>query len=116
VKELIARLIINTASLYAAGQMIKGMTVDTWTIAFIGAIVFSVLNMTVKPILKFISLPVTCLTIGLFSLIINGAILGLTALFTNIQITGFGAAITGAIVVSIINWLLGIIFLGKKED
>lgn len=115
-RELVARLIINMASLYAAGHWIQGMRVDSWRTAFIGAVVFSILNMTIKPILKVISLPITCLTIGLFSLIINAAILALTALLTPIEIYSFGAAIIGAIIVSMINWLLGIIFLKKKED
>ncbi|NLL70092.1 MAG: phage holin family protein [Epulopiscium sp.] len=114
-RELIARLIINTAALYGAGQFISGIHVDSWGTALWGAIIFSVLNMIVKPILKFISFPITCLTIGLFSLVINGFILYLTAFLSSIQIDTFGAAFIGGIVVGIINWFLGMIFLADNK-
>jgi len=71
--------------------------------------------MTIKPILKFISFPITCLTIGLFSLVINGVVLYLTAALSPIDITHFGAAFLGALVVGIINWFLGIIFLSDNK-
>lgn len=114
-RELIARLIINTASLYATGTFVAGIHIGSWRNALIGAIVFSFLNMTVKPIVQFISFPITCLTIGLFSLVINGVILGLTAFFTPIEISGFGTAIIGGIFLGIINWILGFIFLEKDN-
>lgn len=114
-RELIARIIINTAALYGTGYMLDGVTVETWGVAFFGAIIFSLLNMTIKPILKFISFPITCLTVGLFSLVINGIILYLTAALSPIDITHFGAAFLGALMVGVINWVLGIIFLTDNK-
>ena len=114
-RELILRLIINTVSLYAAGSLISGLHVETWQAAIIGAIIFSILNMIVKPIIKLISLPITIMTLGLFTLVINAAILGLTAFLTDISIDGFGAAFWGAMAISFINWALGVAFIGKKK-
>ena len=112
-RELLARLIINTVALYGAGQLITGIHVESWGMALWGAIIFSLLNMIVKPILKIISFPITCF--GLFSLVINAFILYLTAFLSSIQIDSFGTALVGGIAVGIINWFLGILFLKENK-
>ena len=78
--RLILKLLINAAALWAAGELITGIDLDGdfWTILLV-ALIFGLVNTFIKPILKVLSFPVIILTIGLFTLVINAAMLGLTA-------------------------------------
>ena len=68
------------------------------------AAVFIIVNEVVTPVLRFLGAPLTCLTLGLFALVINGAVLLLvSALMDSLVIDGWGAAITGAIVLAIVS-------------
>ena len=68
------------------------------------AAVFIIVNGVVTPVLRFLGAPLTCLTLGLFALVINGAVLLLvSALMDSLVIDGLGAAIIGAIVLAIVS-------------
>ncbi len=68
------------------------------------AAVFIIVNEVVAPVLRFLGAPLTCLTLGLFALVINGAVLLLVgALMDSLVIDGWGAAIIGAIVLAIVS-------------
>ena len=68
------------------------------------AAVFIILNEVVTPVLRFLGAPLTCLTLGLFALVINGAVLLLvSALMDSLVIDGWGAAIIGAIVLAVVS-------------
>lgn len=68
------------------------------------AAVFIIVNEIVTPVLRFLGAPLTCLTLGLFALVINGAVLLLvSALMDSLVIDGWGAAIIGAIVLAIVS-------------
>ena len=68
------------------------------------AAVFIIVNEVVTPVLRFLGAPLTCLTLGLFALVINGAVLLLvSALMDSLVIDGLGAAIIGAIVLAIVS-------------
>ena len=67
------------------------------------AAVFIIVNEVVTPVLRFFGAPLTCLTLGLFALVINGAVLLLvSALMDSLVIDGWGAAIIGAIVLALV--------------
>ena len=69
------------------------------------ALIFAVINAIVGPILRLLSLPFIVLTLGLFLLVINAALLGLTALLTDrLQVDSFGAAILGGLLLAIGGW------------
>lgn len=71
----------------------------------LAALVFGLVNAVVRPVLVLLSLPLTILTLGLFLLVVNAAMLGLTALLLpGFRVDGFGAALLGAIVVSVVSW------------
>ena len=78
--RLILKLLINAAALWAAGELIGGINLegDFWTILLV-ALIFGVVNTFIKPLLKLLSFPVIILTLGLFVLVINAAMLPLTA-------------------------------------
>ena len=76
------------------------------------ALVLAILNFIVKPILVFLTIPITVLTLGLFLLVLNGAMLGLAALIVpGFVIEGFWTALLGAIIISltgmVANWFIG---------
>jgi putative membrane protein len=70
------------------------------------ALIFAVINAIVGPILRLLSLPFILLTLGLFLLVINAALLGLTALLTDrLEVTGFVPALLGGLILAIGGWL-----------
>ena len=84
-----------------------------WTFVAVAA-VFVLVNAVLNPILKLIGLPLTCLTLGLFALVINAAILAVVAWLSReiglgLYIDGFWAAVIGAAVLGIVRWLLSLV-------
>jgi putative membrane protein len=115
------KLLINAAALWAAARFIDGISYTGSWPGLVGlALVFGVVNTFIKPVLHFFSFPITVLTLGLFTLVINALMLMLTAwiatrLDIGFAVRGFVPALLGAICVSILSMLLGAILLGKDE-
>ena len=88
----------------------------------LGVAVLAILNAVLKPILKILSLPLTCLTLGLFSFVINAFILWLAASLElgfrikSTGINGFLAALVGSILISAINAVLSVFLSEDKDD
>lgn len=112
----ILRWIITAVAVAAAVWLVPGVEVSSATESWVGIAVFalllSLLNLSIKPILQFLSLPITCLTLGIFYLIVNTLMLYLaawiaTGLFdTGIVISSFGSAFVASIVISIVSAIL----------
>ena len=103
---LITRLIVVALGLWLASELVPGIEVrGGWTL--IGAaILLGLVNAVVRPVLVVLTLPFTILTLGLFLLVINAAMLGLVALmFDGFTIESFWSAILGSLIVSIMGWL-----------
>lgn len=108
--RLILKLLINAAALWVAGELVSGISLDGtfWQIMLV-ALIFGLVNTFIKPILKLLSFPVIILTLGLFALVINTAMLALTAWITGyLSIDSFWSALLGAIVISVVSSVLGI--------
>ena len=87
---------------------------DDWTTLFIFAAVLALLNTFVRPILVFLSIPFTCLTMGLFVLVINTAMFALAAsLVRGFSVSGFWGAFVGALAVSVVG--VGVNMLTEKK-
>ena len=113
--KLILRWLINAAALYAAVKLVPGIEATDTQAILIAAVVIGLINATLKPIAVILTLPLTIVTLGLFYLCVNGAMLYLTAALTpGFRLAGFGSAVLGAIVISIVGMLLG--GLVQKED
>ncbi|MFK5705188.1 phage holin family protein [Ligilactobacillus sp. LYQ139] len=100
------RIIINAIVFLAvAGFFPVGFHVASIWVSLIAAVVLSVLNMVVKPLLTVISLPITVLTLGLFSWVINAVMLELTALVVGgaFAFANFGWALVVALIISVVN-------------
>jgi putative membrane protein len=108
----VIRWLIQSAAVWVAAWLIGGIHLEGWESTLLVGLILGLLNAILRPILVLISLPVTVLTLGLFLLLINTALLGLTAWiagkFDDIEfaIDGFWSAFFGALVISVVSWLL----------
>ena len=100
-------IIINAISLYIVSNLVDSMYIGSLKSLLILTVIFGLLNSTVKPILKLLSFPITFLTLGLFSLVINGLVLKLSfTMVSNVALNGFFSAIWASILLSIVNSIL----------
>ncbi len=74
-KKLILKILIFALAIFFAGYLIPGIAVDSFTTAMLAALVILAVNMFIKPVVKFIALPINFLTLGLFSIVINIALM-----------------------------------------
>jgi putative membrane protein len=99
---LLIKFAITAASLWLAAWIVPGIDLsdEIGTILWV-ALVFGLVNMFVKPIVKLLTLPMLLITLGLFAFVINAALLGLTAWLTDgLTVDGFLAALLGSLVIS----------------
>ncbi|MFT4032622.1 MAG: phage holin family protein [Siphonobacter sp.] len=105
--SLIIRLLINAVVIYLVASFLPGVTVAGFGTAIIVAIVLGLLNTFIKPILEFLSLPVTILTLGLFLLVINVIIIKIAAyLVDGFAVRDWLVALLFSFIVSIISSIL----------
>ncbi|MFM1912450.1 MAG: hypothetical protein RIR51_288 [Bacteroidota bacterium] len=105
--KFLIRYVIIAGLISIIPNYLKGIQVDGYTTAFIVALVFGFLNAVIKPIIKIISLPITILTLGLFSLVINVAIVYFTSgLIDGFTISGFITPLLFSFAISITNSIL----------
>jgi len=105
--NLILRLLLNALAVFALAHLLTGVYVDGYLGAIIVAVVLSILNLLVKPILVILTLPVTIITLGLFLLVINALIILLAdKLIDGFSVSGFWWAILFSILLSILQSVL----------
>lgn len=99
--------LVSALAILVAAYLIPGVSI-TLIGAFVLAVVLGLINITLKPILFILTLPITILTLGLFSLVINALLILLaSALVPGFAVSGFWAALLFSIVLSLINLLFG---------
>lgn len=104
---LLFNWLINAAALYVAATLIPGVTVEGTGALLLAALVIGLVNAVIRPILVFLTLPITVLTLGLFYFVLNGLLLYLAAALTpGFELAGLVSAILGALVVSIVATVL----------
>jgi len=140
---LVLGLIVNAVALWVATLIVPGISlfettgvelpagtgieeqvsVPTLTALLIVAVVFTLVNAVIKPIVQLLSLPLTILTLGLFLLVVNALMLMLTSWITTTfnlfgavyEVSGFWAAFFGAIVIGLVNWVLGMLIPVRRR-
>jgi putative membrane protein len=99
--------ILNAIALLAVAYLYPGVQVQDWKAAAIAALVLGLVNTLVKPVLFLLTLPVTIVTLGLFLFVLNALLFwAVASLLPGFHVDGFWAALLGAILYSIIGWLL----------
>lgn len=102
--RLVLRWFVSALGLFLTAMIVPGIRVENFGAALIAALAVGILNAIVRPILVILTLPVTILSLGLFLLVINGITLRLAAgLVPGFYVSGWGAAIIGAIVLTVIT-------------
>lgn len=124
--SILLRLVINAIAIWLASEWVSGIAVATkddvnqvLVILFI-ALVFTVVNAFVKPLVTLLSLPLLILSLGLFTVVINALMLLLTAWITEstglgISVDGFWTAVWGALIISVVNFVLTAVVPSAKR-
>jgi putative membrane protein len=112
--HFLLRLLINAGALWTAIQLIDGIEHrgSWWSLLFV-ALVFGVLNASIRPLLKLLSLPIIILTLGLFIFVINAVMLLITSWVSGLlnlgfHVDGFWDAFSGGLIVTVVSLLLSI--------
>ncbi|WNB85692.1 phage holin family protein [Cellulomonas sp. ATA003] len=117
--SFVLRVIINGVAIWLATALLSGLAIvgGATTLERVGvlaavALVFSLVNAVIKPVVKLLTFPLYVLTLGLFTLVVNALMLMLTAWVTEwttvgLRVDGFGTALIGALVISLVSLLLG---------
>ena len=120
------RLVANAAALAIATWLLSGITLTASStgnkigVLLVVALIFGIVNAIVKPIFKVVTAPVVLLTLGLFLLVINALMLLLTSWISSQaglgwHVSGFGTAVLGSIIVSIVSFVLNAFVPDKDE-
>jgi putative membrane protein len=102
------RLIINMVAILIVSYLFpKMIRVDGFLAALVAAFLLGIVNTILRPILVFLTFPITLVTLGLFLLVINGLMLWLvSALVKGFYVSGFWGAVLGSIFISLVSWVL----------
>ena len=105
--KLIVRLLLNAIAVFFLAHVLDGVQLDNYITALIVAVVLSILNLLVKPILVILTLPITIVTLGLFLLIINAVIIFLAdKLIDGFSVSSLWTAILFSVLLSILQSIL----------
>jgi putative membrane protein len=118
--RFLLRLLATAAALWVAVYLVNGIVYEGSPIGLLGvALVFGVVNAFIRPILRMLTFPVVVLTLGLFIFILNAFLLWLTAQLAQavglqFHVTGFWAAIVGAVIIGVVSTVLNL-FVGRRR-
>lgn len=116
-KNLLLRWFISAVAVWAAAQVINGMSLSGGVVGILCvAAVFGLINALIRPIVVLLALPGLILTLGLLTFLINAGMLWLTAKLTdNLHLAGFWPTLWGSIVISIVSAVLSMVFDDRKN-
>lgn len=114
--RILIRWLILTAAILAAAYLVDGIVVTGFWAAFFAAAILGLLNVFFKPLLIILTLPVNILTLGLFTLVINAVLLKIaSALIAGFDVHGFWPAVLGAVIISVVSWLLSTLIADRGD-
>jgi putative membrane protein len=120
--HFLLRLLINAAALWVATQFVPGLSYQgSWTSLFLVALVFGVLNASVRPLLKLLTLPLLILTLGLFTFVINAFMLMITGwisdrLHLGFHVAGFWPAFWGGLIITIVSLMMSVFVSSRPRS
>jgi len=126
--RFLLKLLVNAVALWVTASIVAGVHVlsyapDTGAVIvtyLLVAFIFGLVNTIVGSVIRVVAFPLYILTLGLFALIVNGALLLLSAWFSGflgfgLVVDGFWDGVLGALVLSIVSWLLGLIVRARRD-
>jgi putative membrane protein len=113
--KLALKWALNSFALFFVMKLIPGIHIDQFEHLLLATLVIGLLNVFLRPVIILLTLPVTVMTLGLFTLVINGLIFYMAAhLVPGFHVTGFGAAFLAAFFFSLFSFVLNMLFGTKK--
>jgi putative membrane protein len=104
---LLLRWVLNAFALWVVSEIVPGIHADGVTATFVAALVLGILNALVRPVVLLLTLPINLMTLGLFTFVINAFMLEMTTAFVReFTIDGFGPAVLGAVLLSLVSFAL----------
>ncbi len=104
--RILAKWTIASLAILLAAYFVPGITVDGYYPALIAALVLGVLSITIKPIVKLLTLPLSLITLGLFSVLVNAFFFWIVStVVKGFSVNGFAAAVLGSVIVSVVNYV-----------
>ena len=114
--RFLLRLILNGVAIVVAGSIVPGVVIAEPIAALKAGVLLGLINATIRPVLGFFAFPITILTLGLFTFVLNAVCFALTAYLVNgFSLTGAVPALLGAFVVTVVSWVLSVILVPKKN-
>lgn len=114
--RFLARLVLNGLAIIIAAWLLPGIHISGALSALVAGVILGFVNAIVRPVLFFLTLPLTLLTLGLFIFVLNAICFALTAwLVPGFTVDGFFSAVFGALLVSIVSWILNGLVVGRRE-
>ena len=119
--KLLLKLLVYAGAVWVAVQLVDGLDFKGTWLALAGiAVVLAIVNAVVKPIVTLFSLPLVILTLGIFILVVNAAMLALTIWISDgfdlgLSSEGFGATFLGALVISVVVWIAEMLLPDDKK-
>ena len=115
--RFLARLLLNGIAIIVAAYLLPGLELSGPGAALAAGALLGLVNALVRPVLFILTLPLTLLTLGLFIFVLNAICLALAAaLVPGFSISGFWAAVFGALLVSVVSWILNGLLIGKDSE
>jgi putative membrane protein len=109
----LVRWLLMTLAIMVVSRFYRGMDVRGWTDGFLAAVLLSVVNAFLRPIVVVLTLPINIVTLGLFTLVINGVLLLLVdKLLPGLYVHGFWSAMIAAVFVGVLSFLLNLLVGG----
>lgn len=113
--SFIVHWLVVGVALWVTTQVVGGVHISSMQTLVFAALVLGLINALVRPVITILTLPLTIITLGLFYLVVNGLAFGLAAaLVRGFSVDGFGSAVLGALVVSIVSWVIGLVTKESK--
>lgn len=113
---IITRWLIITVAILIASMIVPGIRVDTLLTAILAAGCLGLINVFIKPVLIILTLPLTILTMGVFTFFINALLLELVAyLVKGFEVRSFLSAFLGSLIISVVTWLVNY-FINIRTD
>ncbi|HVZ76261.1 MAG TPA: phage holin family protein [Candidatus Paceibacterota bacterium] len=105
--KLIARVIIMAAALLLIAEFVPGISVSSFYIALVVAVIWGLMGLTIRPLLMILTLPINILTFGLFSFVVNALLFWFLASFiAGFSVAGFVPALIGSAILMVVGWAL----------
>ncbi len=115
-RRFLAHWLVITIALGTAAWILPGVAISSWQALLVAALVLGFVNAVVRPVLTFLTLPITVLTLGLFYLVVNGAAFALAAkVVPGFEVSGCGWAVVGALLVSVLSSFIGLFADGQND-